>query len=261
MERRRRIANWCSTCFVGSGMQLKTEVVLVSALTIVVFFGASEILAYQQAAEFFTRHEMRIQQVGETDALLAAFRQERQSLVWELGALRLSGVLGAVAALSFALNRRWRRLVSRPINLVLERMSTMSRGTWTQPIPVERPDEIGRLVKEFNLLGPRLTFVAHQYAAASKLAAMALIGQRVTRRTNIARTRLVEIQDLLSDARYRSQIVPQAAVRQVAEVAERLAELAEELESDFNDQLVHQGLPSRLTPSKNGRVHSALISG
>ena len=99
-----------------------------SASTIVVFFGVSEVLSYQQAAEFFTQHEMRIQQGGENEALLAAFRQEKQSLLWELAALRLLSVVGAVAALSVALNWLWGRLVSRPINLLLDRMQLDEPG-------------------------------------------------------------------------------------------------------------------------------------
>jgi HAMP domain-containing protein len=234
-------------------MKLKTQVLLVSASTIVVFFGISEVLSYQQAAEFLAQHEMRMQQGGENEALLTALRQEKLSLLWELAALRLLSVVGAVAALLVALNLLWGRLVSRPVNLLLDRMNSMSRGAWTQPIPIERQDEIGRLVGEFNLLGPRLTFVAHQYATASKLAAMALIGQRVTRRTNIARRRVVEIQELMSEARHHGQAVPPAAEHQMGKVAEELADLAADLESEFNNELVRQGLPSRMISGENGR--------
>jgi HAMP domain-containing protein len=233
-------------------MELKSQVLFVSASMIVAFFGVSEVLSYQQATEFFAQHEMRIQQGGESEALLAELRQGKQSLLRESAVLHMLSVFGAVAALSVALSLLWDRLVSRPINLLLDRMSSMSRGTWTQPIPAEREDEIGRLVKEFNLLGPRLTFTAHQFAAASKLAAMALIGQRVTRRTNLARSRLVEIQELLSEARYRGQVVPQATVWQMGEVAEELADLAEDLDSGFNDELVRQGSAPRLICREKG---------
>ena len=235
-------------------MKLKTQVLFVSAAMILAFFGVSEVLSYQQATEFFTQHEMRIQQGGEREALLADLRQGKQSLLRESAVLRMLSVFGAVAALSVALSLLWDRFVSRPINLLLDRMNAMSRGTWTQPILVEQDDEIGRLVRDFNLVGPRLTFAAHQFAAASKLAAMALIGQRVTRRTNIARSRLVEIQELLAEARYRSQAVPQSAVHQMAKVTEELADLAEDLESGFNDELVRQGLPARLIPGEEGPI-------
>jgi methyl-accepting chemotaxis protein len=189
--------------------------------------------------------------------LLAALKQNKQAFLWESAALRLLCAVGAVVALCVASNLLLRRLIWRPIKLLLGRMNSMSLGTWTQPIPVERQDEIGRLIGEFNLLGPRLTFVAHQYAAASKLAALALIGQRVTRRTNIARRRVVEIQELLSEARYRSQAVPQVAVHQMGKVAEELADLAADLDSEFNDELVRQGLPARLISGEKGGASRA----
>jgi methyl-accepting chemotaxis protein len=233
-------------------MKLKTQVLLGSAWMMLVFFGVAEVLSYQHAADFFTHHEMRLQQRGENEMLLAALKQEKQAFLWESAALRLLCAVGAVVALSVASNLLLRRLIWRPINLLLGRMNSMSLGTWTQPIPVERQDEIGRFVGEFNLMGPRLTFVAHQYAAASKLAALALIGQRVTRRTNTARRRVVEIQKLLSGARYRSQAVPQAAVNRMGTVAEELADLAAHLETDFNDELVRQGLRARLISGERG---------
>jgi len=188
---------------------------LVGASAVVVCFCVSEVLTYRQAAEFFTEHERRIQQGGESEALLASFRQQKLSLLRELVALRLLSAVGAVTALLIALNLLWGRFVTRPVNMLLDRMNSMGRGGWTQPIPAERQDEIGRLIGEFNLLGPRLTFTAHQYAAASKLAAMALIGQRVTRRTNVARRRIIEIQELMSEARYLSQTAPETAVYEI----------------------------------------------
>jgi len=235
-------------------MQSKTAVQLAGALTVLVFFGTAEVLSYCRAAEFFAQYEIRIQQGQGNEALLAALGQGKQSLLIESPVLRMLCLFGAIAASSAALNLLWGRHISRPIGLLRDRMNAMSRGTWTQPIPVEHDDEIGRLVRDFNLLGPRLTFKAHEFAAASKLAAMALIGQRVTRQTNIARSHLVEIQQSLTKARYHSQAVPQSAVRHMARVTEDLADLAEDLESGFNDELVRQGLPSRMSPGKEGPI-------
>lgn len=226
-------------------MNLNTQVLVASASVLAVFFGASEAWSYRQSAKLFTQHEMRIQQGEDNKALLAALMQEKQLFQREAAAMRLLSGCGAVVALSVAVNLLVRRRLSRPINMLRDRLKLMSRGTWTQPIPVERHDEVGRLIGEFNLLGPRLTFAAHQYAAASKLAAMALIGQRVTRRVNIVKRRVVVVEELLSEARYLSQIVPQAAVHEIAKVAEELTDLAADLESQFNDELVRQGLPVR----------------
>ena len=236
-------------------MKLRTVVVLASTLTILVFSIMSEMLSYQRVAEVFTRFETHIHNGGSADALVAAAKVEKLSLLWNLAALRLLSTAVALATLAVVLNLLWVRLVNRPISLLLNRIDSMSRGTWTQPLTVERHDEIGGLVKEFNLLGRRLTFVAHQYAAASKLAAMALIGQRVNRRATAARWRVEELQKLLIEARLANQVVPQGAVRRIGKVAEELMDLAADLESEFNDELVRQGLSaSELRSDENGPV-------
>ena len=98
----------------------------------------------------------------------------------------------------------------------------------------------------------RLTHVAHQYAAASKLAAMALVGQRVTRRTNAARSRLAEIQELLIEARHRGQDVLPAALQKVGKAAEELADLESDLESEFQDELIRQDPPPQSMPREKG---------
>lgn len=232
-------------------MKLKTQALLLGAATIVACFGASEALSYRQTAEFFTRHELRLQQGLEGEALLTVFRQEKQSLLRESAILRVLCAIGTVIALSAAVHLLWSRLISGPIDALRERINSMSRGTWLQPMPTEQQDEIGGLVGELNLLGPRLIFAAHQYAAASKLAAMALIGQRVTRRTGVARSRLTEIHQVLTEARYQGHVVPQSAVRQMGDVADELADLAAEVESGFNDELLRQGLPTGLECREN----------
>ncbi len=237
-----------------NGMKLKTQVLLVGASAVVVCFCVSEVLTYRQAAEFFTEHERRIQQGGESEALLASFRQQKLSLLRELVALRLLSAVGAVTALLIALNLLWGRFVTRPVNMLLDRMNSMGRGGWTQPIPAERQDEIGRLIGEFNLLGPRLTFTAHQYAAA-QTGGDGAIGQRVTRRTNVARRRIIEIQELMSEAGIsaRLRLRPQCMRLEVL----RNWLIWRRSESEFNDELVRQGLPPRSITSGNRRASMA----
>jgi hypothetical protein len=167
-------------------MTLRSRLLLAAAATVIVVFGISEALAQRQAAAFFHEHELRLAQGSDHGVLLSALQDQKRALVWGMAALRLASGAFAVAALSVILGLLWKRMISRPIALLLDKMGKMSRGTWNQPIPVEQDDEIGRLLHEFNLLGPRLTFAAHQYAAAAKLAAMALIGQRVVRKANAA---------------------------------------------------------------------------
>jgi hypothetical protein len=121
-------------------------------------------------------------------------------------------------------------------------MHKMRLGTWNQPIPVEQneDDEIGTLVREFNDLGPNLAFSAHQYAAASKLAAMALVGQRVVRRTMAARQRLLAVSETLSHIPHDEQF-QRVAVEQIQLVAGELATVATDFDAEFQAELARVG--------------------
>jgi HAMP domain-containing protein len=199
----------------------------------------------KQAASFFAEHESRIEEGAKREGVLAELRQDRRSTARELVSLRFLMAAAAVGTLSIALALVWRRRVSRPIALITDRMHKMRLGTWSQPIPVEHDDEIGKLMREFNDLGPQLSLTAHQYAAASKLAAMALVGQRVVRRTMAARPRLLAVSELLSrlpgDEQFRK-----TAAEQVRLVAGELETVAADFDSEFQAELARVGFASAL---------------
>jgi methyl-accepting chemotaxis protein len=216
-------------------MTLRSRLLLAAAATVVVVLGISEVLAQRQAAVFFQQHELRLAQGRDYGALLSALQVEKRTMVWEMAALRLVSGAVAVAALSAILGVLWNSMISRPIGLLLDKMAKMSRGTWNQPIPVEQDDEIGRLLREFNLLGPRLTFAAHQYAAASKLAAMALIGQRVVRKANAAQQQLWSVHQALSKSH------PTDTADHIRAIAIELYTMAQEFDAEFQAELERQG--------------------
>jgi nitrogen fixation/metabolism regulation signal transduction histidine kinase len=221
-------------------MSLKTKLVLATALTIAVFLGVSGVLTRKQAASFFAEHESRIEQGGKKTAVLAELRDEKHSLFWELAGIRFVAAIAALGTISVTLAIVWRRRVSRPIAMVRDRINKMRLGTWTHPIPVEQDDEIGTLMREFNDLGPELAFSAHQYAAASKLAAMALIGQRVVRRTNAAKQMLLAISESMG-RRPDDEQFQKASAEQVRLVATELESVAADFDSAFQMELARQG--------------------
>jgi HAMP domain-containing protein len=222
---------------------LKTKIVLASVITILGFWGISGFLARKQAASFFAEHESRIQEGRKKETVLAELRQEKHSLFRELASIRFLTTTVAVGALSITLGLVWRRRVSRPMALISDRIHKMRLGTWSHPIPVDQDDEMGTLMREFNDLGPNLTFTAHQYAAASKLAAMALIGHRVVRRTMAARQRLLAVTEVLArlPGDERSQGI---AAEQVRSVAGELETVAADFDSEFQAELARVGLPA-----------------
>jgi methyl-accepting chemotaxis protein len=234
-------------------MTLRSRLLLAAAATVIVVFGIFEALAQRQAAAFFHEHELRLAQGSDHSVLLSALQDEKRALVWEMAALRLASGAVAVAALSVVLAALWKRMISRPIGLLLNKMGKMSRGTWNQPIPVQQDDEIGHLLREFNLLGPRLTFAAHQYAAASKLAAMALIGQRVVRKANAAQQQLSSVHQALRES-HRNDTVDQ-----IREIVIELQTVAKEFDAEFQAELERQGAStaSHRSSDRAGEVGAA----
>jgi methyl-accepting chemotaxis protein len=218
----------------------KARIVLLITFTIVGCWMVAAVLARQHAASFFAEHENRIQGGEKREAVVAELRQEKHSLFRELAGIRVLLAIVAVGTVSITLAFFWRWRVSRPMAQISDRLRKMKLGTWSDPIPVEHDDEMGTLVRQFNKIGPELSFTAHQYAAASKLAAMALVGQRVVRRTMAAQQRLVAVSEALSrvpdDKRFQTM-----AVEQVRLVAGELAAVAADFHSEFQGELARVG--------------------
>jgi HAMP domain-containing protein len=219
---------------------LKAKIAVVVVLTIIGFWVISAVLAQKHAESFWVKLERHVQEHGMQGEVLDELRQEKRSLFRELASIRLLGAAFAVVTLSITVAVILRRRVLRPISLLSDRIHKMRLGTWDHPIPLEQDDEMGGLVREFNELGPELAFTAHQYAAASKLAAMALIGQRVVRRTMHARQRLLGVAEALArlPVDEKSQGI---AIEQVRLVAGELETVAADFDSEFQAELTRVG--------------------
>jgi hypothetical protein len=215
---------------------LKVRIVAAVALTIIVFWSISGFLARKHVASFLAEHAGRIEQQENQGEVLDHLRQEKPSLFRELAGIRFLVAAAAILTCTLVLGIMWRRRVSRPMALLSQRIHEMRLGTWNRPLPVEQDDEMGKLMQEFNDLGPELSFTAHQYAAASKLAAMALIGHRVVRRTMAARQRLLALSEALSQLPADEQFQG-IAVEQVRQVADELGAVAADFDTEFQAEL------------------------
>jgi methyl-accepting chemotaxis protein len=200
---------------------LRTKLIVTGVLTILGFWTISGVLARRHAESYFEEQEIQ-----------RPMRQEAQSLLRELAGIRLLAAMGGVLTLSVVLGLIWRKRVSRPMALLSDQMRHMRLGTWSQPIPVHQNDEMGRLLREFNILGPELSLTAHQYAAASKLSAMALIGGRVVRPAMAARQQLLALSEALSR---------ETVLEQVRQVAASLETIAADFDSEFQAELARVG--------------------
>lgn len=235
-------------------MTLKSRLIFAAAVTVVVIFGISEMLAQRQAVAFFHEHERRLAQGADHYVLLSALQNEKRALVWELAVLRLVSGGITIGVLSFFLSVLWRRMVSRPISRLLDKMNKMGRGTWDQPLPVEQDDEIGRVLREFNLLGPRLSFAAQQYASASKLAGMALVGQRVVRKADAAQRQLWAVYHSLRDSGSDTTAI------QIRSIVDDLRTIGQEFDSEFEAELERQGTATGALQPQNRHTSVSGIS-
>lgn len=221
-------------------MTLKTRLCLSTSVAVLLLFGVSEWLSYQQTSRFLAEHERLLEETG-AEVALTAIRIEKASLFKSVTAVRLIHAVATIFVSVLLLNALWYRMVLRPLNRLLSHVNIMKRGTWESPIPVHRHDEIGQLVEAFNDLGKQLTLTVHQYAAASKLAALSLIGQRMIRRVQLAAEHMESTGTLLRVTRSHHQAVPNSAITNLEMAARDLRDLETEFETEFHEQLKLQG--------------------
>ncbi len=163
-------------------MRLKTKLLLASSAIVLIVLTLSEWIGYRQTSQFLNGHEMRMASEMNHGAVLADLQQGRQALLLRSATLHTFHGIITIIALILALNALWSRTVLRPLADLLRHINYMRRGSWGTPVPVRSKDEIGELTEAFNELGGQLTLTVHQFAAASKLSALALLGQSLVKK-------------------------------------------------------------------------------
>jgi methyl-accepting chemotaxis protein len=179
-------------------MNLKTKLLLASSAIVLVVLGLSEWIGYRQMSHFLSGHEMQMASEMNHGAVLSDLQEGRQALLLRLATLHTFHAIITIAALIAALNILWSRTVLRPLADLIRHINYMGRGNWTTPVPVQSKDEIGELTEAFNELGGKLTLTVHQFASASKLSALSLLGQSLVKKAVLA-------SDLLRASRARTE--------------------------------------------------------
>ncbi len=238
-------------------MSLRTKLTLATTAVVLGLFGLSEWTIFHQANVFLERHQA-ILAGGADSAALAQFEEAKRDLFVNLRLLTVLHAILTVLAAAALLNLLWYRLVLRPVRRLLSHINVMRRGTWSQPIPVDRDDEIGQLTRAFNGLGEELTRAVHQFGATSKLSALALIGNRIVRRVRLSKEHAEGVSGLLEVARQYGQPVPEAAVRNLRFVSKTLQEIETEFAADFDRQF--DQLSMKLRPPEPGREAAAAVT-
>jgi|SRR6185312_5937005 len=214
-------------------MTLRTAFCIGTGAAVLVLFGVWEWISLEHTSNFLMEHEAVLRQQNSA-AVVAAFQEGRDQLLTELRMMRWAYALGVVPLLTFLFYRSWRSLVVARLKLLLNHINIMKRGTWINPIPVRRRDEIGELTAALNELGPQLSMSVQQYAGASKLSVLALIGNRFVRRAKLAAEHVTSIRALLEVARKNEQKIPDVVFTNLNLVAKDLQQLEAEFDSQFS---------------------------
>ena len=130
----------------------------------------------------------------------------------------------------------WNRLVLSRLRVLLCHINWMSRGTWKASVPVRHNDEIGELTRAFNQMGERLTATVRQEAAASKLAAMALLGQHLVKNVSLAHDHLHATTMMLRRVKERDEAVSDPILWNLEAVISTLERIPAQFEEDFDHQ-------------------------
>ncbi|MBI5083331.1 MAG: HAMP domain-containing protein [Acidobacteria bacterium] len=234
-------------------MKLRTKLLLASSAIVLVVLAVSEWLGYRLTSLFLTAHEAKMASEldhGSHGAALAELEQGSHALFVRLAALHFFHAAFTVIALVLALNALWTRTVLRPLADLLQHINYMRRGTWKTPVPVHSRDEIGELTEAFNELGGQLTLTVHQFAAASKLSAMALLGQSLVTKVRSATELLRAAEAAPGDRNLDVSPATDPKHASVALAIKILNEIPALFEQEFKRQLnVHSIRPAPDVPS------------
>jgi HAMP domain-containing protein len=178
-------------------MSLKARLALACSGVVLLLFGVSEWLSYTQISAHLHQWEELLADSGTRATSIAHLRHEGAFLFEKLAVLWFLTALVTCVMLTAVLHYLWLRVVDTRFQQLIERIESICRGTWTDPYAEFPHDEVGNLSHAINRMGDRLTFTAHQFAAASKLAALAMVGQRLVRRVTVAREHVLAIRTML----------------------------------------------------------------
>lgn len=220
-------------------MKLKSKLLLATSATVLVVLAASEWVGYSHTAAVLRQHEARMQTEPDHAALVNTLRVAEHGLLTRLASLHVIHAVVTILAMTLVLNLLWYRLFIRRLDLLLRHINSMRLGTWTDPVPVERVDEIGQLCQAFNALGEQLTMTVQQFASASKLSAIALLGQRFVRKTVMIGDHLEAVTGMLEIAKDGHREIPEAALHNLRSMITRLQEIPGDFEAEFAKEFDH----------------------
>lgn len=237
-------------------MTLRTRLTLATTAVVVVLFGVSEWMNYEQTSLLLDEHERILVETTDHAVALARLQQTRDRMLLNVTASRVLHALITLIVAVAVLNYVWYRVIYRPIQRLLQHINLMGRGTWTTSIPIHRDDEIGELTAAFNQLGEKLATTVKQITTSSRLSALALLGHRLIRRIGLARNKVSGAAQVLEAAQRRRSPAPDSAVADLHAAAAQLEAIENQFHTDFDREV--RDISSGVLPNGAGGSSGAL---
>jgi len=229
-------------------MKLQTKLLLATTATSLIVLGLSEWLSYEETMRFFDAHVTEMNRASSASGSTAALETNMAALGGRLIWIHLGHAALEVLALVVVLNFFWSRLVLAPIGKILSQMNRMGHSVTCRELPVGRADEIGQMGSELNRLGGKLSTALEHAASASELAAMALMGRTLLLKVSTARDQLAPALRSVAQAQRDAVAPPESAVLSLEAVLERLSNLSDLFEEEFEKRLDERRRQTAGTP-------------
>jgi signal transduction histidine kinase len=222
---------------------------------VLVLFGVSEWLSYQQTTALLERHVAILAETADHAVALEKLKNTRTTMFLSVTTVRMLYAAWTMIIAVAVLNYVWYRVIYRPIGRLLAQINIMGRGTWKSALPVHRNDEIGQLTTAFNELGQELTSTFHHINTSSRLSALAFIGHRLMREVNIARGQLLAAIQALQAAKLEGDT--QSAMSILDAVLAKLGQLETQFESDFDKEVLEASSGMATDSKEVNAAHNA----
>lgn len=217
-------------------LSLRLKLILITSGIVLVLFGISEWLSYQQTSALLEQHESILIETTDHRLALAKLQETRERMFSSVTTMRILHAVGTLLVTVVALNYVWYKIIYGRIQRLLAQINVMGRGNWQATVRAEGNDEIAQLATAFNQLGSQLTETVRYINTSSQLSAFALVGNRLVRSINIARGQIVTAIDLLQKSN-RKEKQPREDISMILEnAASNLGAIERHFETAFERQ-------------------------
>jgi methyl-accepting chemotaxis protein len=213
-------------------MSIRTRLIIITTAVVFLLFGVAEWISYQHTSALLGEYEAILAEASNREIALKSLKETRERAFVNVTTVRIIHAAVTLVIAAALLNYLWYRVIYRPITRLLSQIHIMGLGTWKSALPVHRTDEIGELTIAFNKLGEQLTSTFRHINSASRLSALALIGNKLVRDIHVVRGQIAGVAELVE-----SKDGLAGAALSLAQVQAKLQDVEAQFQQDFDREV------------------------